>query len=84
MDYFDATEEMHAAIQIYVDEHGTYPSKVYVSRELYKWFIELRREELLLQGLSSADHCLNCISTEYGELQLAVDESLSNFEIVPE
>lgn len=84
MDYFDATEEMHAAIQMYVDEHGTCPSKVYVSRELYQWFLELRREELLLQGETDIDTCLNCISTEYGDLQLAVDESLSNFEIVPE
>jgi hypothetical protein len=84
MEYFDAAEEMHTAIQMYVDEHGTYPHRVYVSRELYQWLIEIRREELLLHGENEMEHCLNCIATEYGDLQLAVDESLTNFQIVPE
>lgn len=84
MEYFDAAEEMHTAIQMYVEEHGTYPHRVYVSRELYQWLIEIRREELLLQGENEMEHCLNCIATEYGDLQLAVDESLTNFQIVPE
>lgn len=84
MEYFDAAEEMHTAIQMYVDEHGTAPHRVYVSRELYQWLIEIRREELLLHSESEATACLNCIATEYGDLQLAVDESLTNFQIVPE
>lgn len=84
MEYFDAAEEMHSAIQMYVDEHGTYPHRVYVSRELYQWLLEVRREELFLQGERETSQCLSCIPTEYGELHVVVDEALSNFEIVPE
>ncbi len=83
MDFFDAAEEMHAAIEGFISENGSPPVQVNVSPFLYQWLARIQAEENFLQSReASADPGL--IKTEFGEIRLVIDEALDDYEIIPE
>ncbi len=81
MDYFDAFDEVFASIEQFVQEHGRAPKEVAVSPSLYTWLAELQREAALLEGVGNHDPV--SLDSPYGSIRIAIDETLSPWEIVP-
>jgi len=81
MDYFDAFDEVFASIEQFVQEHGRAPREVAVSPTLYTWLAELQREAALLEGVGNHDPV--SLDSPYGSIRIAIDETLSPWEIVP-
>jgi hypothetical protein len=82
MDYFDAYEEVYAAIEHFVEESTKAPRKVNVSPALFRWLLEMKREAVTLH-LEEAGEA-NAIQTRFGYVPIIIDEMLSPYEIIVE
>ena len=82
MDWFDAFDEVFASVERFVATHGRKPREVSVSPMLFTWLAELQRESAMLEGMEVSDPVV--IDTPFGEVPLAIDEKLGDFEIVVE
>ncbi len=83
MEFFDAPEELHAAIESYINANGELPEHVLVSPFLYQWLTRIQKEENFLQG-TETEFTPGVIHTEFGNLNLVIDEALDDFEILAE
>lgn len=81
MNWFDAYEEVYAAVERFVEEHGTPPKEVIVSTTLYTWLVELQRERAMLSGDEAVEPVV--LDTPYGVIPVVIDELLDPFEILP-
>lgn len=82
MDWFDAFDEVFASIERFVTTNGRKPREVSVSPMLFTWLAELQRESAMLEGMDVSDPIV--IDTPFGEIPLAIDEHLGDYEIVVE
>jgi len=80
MEMFDAFDEVFASVERYVAEHGHAPSEVVVSPPLYMWLAELQREGEMLAGTVPVDAV--ALETPFGRIPLAIDETLSPFDVL--
>ncbi len=84
MEYFDAYEELFASLSAYVAKYGTPPTRVMLSPYLYQWLRNLLVEEAQLQGRDVSQLDPTVLHTDYGDLQIVIDESLTDWEIIVE
>lgn len=82
MEYFDAYEEVFAAIERFADEHGKAPQRINVSPALYRWLLEMKHEAVTLQLEESGD--MNVLNTRFGPIPFVIDELLTPYEVMPE
>lgn len=84
MDYFDASDEIQTAVQDYISTKGIQPHLLSVSPMLFQWLVKMRHEEAFLHGEK-----LDSVRPEFflpnvGILPLLVDETLNDFQVIPE
>ena len=80
MEYFDAYEEVYAAIERYIDEHAVRPNHVNVSTTLFRWLLEMKKEAVT-HHLEAPEPVLN-FATRLGPVPIVIDELLSPYEII--
>lgn len=80
MEWFDAYDEVYAAVEQFVAQHGTAPAEVAVSGVLYGWLAEMQRESALLSGIPAAEPMV--LESAYGSIPIRIDEMLGPFEIL--
>lgn len=79
MEDFDAFEELFAAVERHVQQHGQKPREVVVSPSLYLWLSELQREAVMMRGEAVAD--VVHLETPYGAVSVTIDEMMSAFDV---
>ncbi len=84
MEFFDAYEELYASLNAYVAKHGEPPTRVLMSPYLYQWLRNLLAEEAKLHGRDLSHTDPRILHTDYGDIQIIIDESLSDWDIIVE
>ena len=82
MEWFDAYDEVAAAVERFVAQHEQPPRMVAVSGTLYTWLAKLQQESAAITGEAVTEPV--AVDSPYGSIPVVVDEHLDPYEIVPQ
>ena len=82
MEWFDAYDEVAAAVERFVAEYEQPPKMVSVSGTLYTWLAKLQQESAAITGEAVTEPVT--VDSPYGSIPVVVDEHLDPYEIVPQ
>ncbi len=83
MEDFDATEEVHSAIEKFIAEHGSYPQSIRISLSLKEWLEGITREQNQLSGATTAPGFYRS-SDSSKVVKVVVDPDVGDYEVIAE
>lgn len=83
MEDFDATEEVHTAIEKFIALHGYYPESVRISEALHAWLADIIAERSQLTGIQTQPGFYRSSDSD-DVVRLVVDPNIDDYEVIAE